>query len=105
MQFLPANQYSIDPATGLTKDYRLPSYLQDLTLPQLNTYITGGDVTADLRELLIQDQTATGAGWLPCGNGSNDPCDASSSSKVMNWLVPIGLVLGGLVLLNGVLRK
>jgi hypothetical protein len=69
-----AGAYRFDPDTGLSKDPRLAYYLQDLTPSQLQTALDGGSPNQDLLELLYQEQTGTGAGWLPCGTADNPTC-------------------------------
>lgn len=96
-----ASSFQFD-ATGLSSDPRLAPYLQSLTPAQLQTALDGRDPSGDLSQLIEQEQTGTGAGWLPCG-GANDPtCSggaAASSVPLWVWLA------GGGALAFALLRK
>lgn len=82
--------YSFDPTTGLSNDPGLPSYLQDLTPAQLQSALSGGGtVTSDLSSLLIDDQTGTGAGYIPSGAALTT---AASSIPTWAWIAGGGLL-------------
>jgi hypothetical protein len=99
---------------GLSNDSRLAYYLQNLTPAQLQTALDGGDINQSLIELLHQDLTGTGAGWLPCGGVNNPTCgpaggpDVGSGNSVFgnlpSGLMLIGCGLIGLVALGAVRR-
>lgn len=100
-----ASAYSFDPATGLSNDPQLAYYLQNLTPSQLQTALNGGDPTADITNLLVQEATATGAGALPCGGPNNPSCaPVATGTGIPSWVLWTGAGVGALLVIGG-LRK
>jgi hypothetical protein len=85
--------YSYDPISGLSNDPQLAPYLQSLTPAQVQSALDGGSsVTSDLRSLLIDEATGTGAAW----QGPQPPATLASLSSVPMWAWILG---GGVVAL------
>jgi hypothetical protein len=81
--------YSFDPSSGLSNDPALPTYLQNLTPGQLQTALNGQDPSGDLISLLQQEQTGTGAGYLPCGTAANPTCGPANGGTLgLNLNIP-----------------
>lgn len=80
---------------GLSQDPSLAYYLQDLTPAQLQTALDGRSPTGDIITLLQQEQTATGAGYLPCGTPENPNCGPVSGGFSFSSLPTWAWLAGG----------
>lgn len=80
---------------GLSNDSRLAYYLQNLTPAQLQTALDGGDPSGALATLLYQDQTATGAGYLP--NAAVPTSNPLASIPLWVWIAALAAAAGILI--------
>lgn len=90
-----ATSYSFD-STGLSNDPSLAPYLQNLTVPQLQTALDGKSPSADLMDQLNQELTGSGRFSLPCGQPGN-PCDPAQNPPPANGVPTWAWYAGGAV--------
>ncbi len=86
--FRPKNATSYHFENGLSRDSRLPEYLQDLRVNQLQIALDGESPNQDLIDLLREDINGTGSGWFPDGASS-----LGEGVPSWVWLVGVGALV------------